>query len=98
MVNDHKDDMMAISPYSIVIRKDGEGFYKEKNIGAFFMMYLGISPQNPKLAIVAITREDVVGFHKDEPIVKLPFSSISFEEIDNLIEASDDVLVKLGIK
>jgi len=87
-----------IQPYSIVIRKDNTGFYKEQSIGTLFMVYLGISPQNKDLAVVSIIREDVIGMHKDVPIVKLPYSTISFEKLDNLIEAPDNILIKLGIK
>ena len=88
---------MEIKPFSIVVRKDESGFYKERSIGTTSMMYLGTSPQNPNLAVVAVTREDVVGEHKDIPIVRLPYSTITLEPIDNLVEAPEDVLVQLGI-
>jgi hypothetical protein len=88
---------MDLQPYSIVVRKDNSGFYKKPSIGSLSMMFLGVSPQNRDLAIVAHTREDVVGEHKGAPIVKLPYSTITLEPLDSLVEAPYEVLVELGI-
>ena len=88
---------MELVPYTVVVRKDLSGFYQDNSIGSLSMIFLGICPQDTTLACVATTREDVVGDHGGVPIVKLPFSTITFEKLENLMEAPVDVLLKLGI-
>lgn len=86
-----------LKPYSIVVRKDNTGFYNAPSIGSQVMMFLGVSPQNSELAVVAHTRQDVVGAHLDVDIVALPYSVITLEPLSNLKEAPNDVLEKVGV-
>lgn len=88
---------MEIKPFSIVLRKDLSGFCKKPTMGSLSMLFLGVSPQNPKLAVVAITREAVVGTPQDVSIVRMPYSTITLEPMDNLIVATKEVLIELGI-
>ena len=86
-----------MQPYTVVVNKDMSGFYNEPIIGLSYKLFLGVSPNNPNVAVVATTRQDVVGMHRDVPIVSLPVTSIGFESLDMLIPAPYEVLVKLGL-
>ena len=88
---------MELKPFSVVVRKNGSGFMMNKEFGSVYTIFLGVSPQNPDMAITATTREAVVGHHQGAVIVNQPVSSIGIEPLANLVTAPDDVLEKLGL-
>lgn len=86
-----------IPKFSIVTRKDGSGYLNTKEFGSNYLVFMGISPHNPEIAVLSQCRQHVVGFHNEQPIMALPQSTLIFEKLDNLVLASDNILKELGL-